>query len=95
MLLRLIQAQEFEGGPTDGFIAAPGHPKSEGWKWMGPLAASTRAHERCRHLGPCSSLGCFLVHGFSTKKGNEPLVPAERTQELYGLAAKSLESITS
>ena len=62
---------------------------------MGPLAASTQVHERHGHSGPRSSLGRFLVHGFSLKKGNEPLGPAERTQELYGLAAKSLESVTS
>ena len=62
---------------------------------MDPLADSTRAHERHEHLGPRSSLGQFLVHGFSSKKGNEPLGPVERTQELYGLAAKSLESIIS
>ena len=62
---------------------------------MGPLAASTRAHKRRGHPGPRSSLGRFPVHGFSSKKGNEPLGPAERTQELYGLAPKSLESVTS
>ena len=62
---------------------------------MGPLAASTRAHERCGHPGPCLSLGQFPVHGFFSKKGNEPLGPAEQTQELYGLAAKSLELVTS
>ena len=62
---------------------------------MGPLAASTRAHERRGHSGPCLSLGLFPVHGFSSKKGNEPLGPAEWTQELYGLAAKSLELVTS
>ena len=62
---------------------------------MGPLAASTWAHERRGHPGPRSSLGQFLVHSFSSKKGNEPLGLAERTQELYGLAAKSLDSVTS
>ena len=71
MLLRPIQAQEFEGWPTDGFMAALGHPKSEGWKGM--LAASTWVHEHHGHLGPRSSIGWFLVHGFSLKKGNEPL----------------------
>ena len=62
---------------------------------MGPLAASTRAHERRRHPGPRSGFGRFPVHGFSMKKGNEPLGPVERTQELYGLAVKNLESVTS
>ena len=62
---------------------------------MGPLVASTQTHERRRHPGPCSSLGRFPVHGFSSKKGNEPLGSAERTQELYGLAAKSLKLVTS
>ena len=62
---------------------------------MGPLAASTQVHERRGHPDPRSSLGQFLVHGFSSKKGNEPLGPAERTQELYGLVAKSLKSVTS
>ena len=62
---------------------------------MGPLAAITWAHERRGHSGPRSSLGRFPVHGFSLKKGNEPLGPVERTQELYGLATKNLESITS
>ena len=95
MLLRPIQAQEFEGWPFDGFTAAPGHPLSEGWKGMDPLAAITQPHERCRHLGPRSSLGWFPVHGFFSKKGNEPLGPTERTQELYGLAAKSLKAVTS
>ena len=94
-LPRPIKAEEFEGWPTDRFIAAPGHPLSEGWKGMGPLAASTRVHECSGHLGPCLGLGWFPIHGFSSKKGNEPLGPAKRTQELYGLAAKSLESVTS
>ena len=62
---------------------------------MGPLVASTRAHKRRGHLGPRLSLGRFLVHGFSSKKGNEPLGPVEQTQELYGLAAKNLELVTS
>ena len=95
MLLLPIQAQEFEGWPSDGFTAALGHPSSEGWKGMGPLAASTRAHERCGHPGPHSSLGRFSVNGFSLKKGNEPLGPVERTRELYGLATENLESVTS
>ena len=55
---------------------------------MGLLVASTWAHEHYGHLGPRSSLGRFLVHGFSSKKGNEPLGPVERTQELYGLALR-------
>ena len=46
-------------------------------------------------MGPCKSLGQFLVYGFFSKKGNEPLGPAEQTQELYRLAAKSLELVTS
>ena len=62
---------------------------------MGPLAASIRVHERRGHLDPRSSLGRFLVHGFSSKKANEPLGPAERTRELYGLATENLESVTS
>ena len=62
---------------------------------MSPLAASTRAHEHRGHLGPRSSLGRFPIHGFSSKEGNEPLGPTEQTQELYGLAAKSLESVTN
>ena len=62
---------------------------------MGPLVASTRAHERRGHPGPCLSLGWFPVHGFSSKKGNEPLGLVERTQELYGLATENLESVTS
>ena len=62
---------------------------------MGPLAASTPAHEHRGHLVPHSSLGWFPVHGFSLKKGNEPLGPVERTRELYGLATENLESVTS
>ena len=62
---------------------------------MGPLAASTRAHERHGHPGPCLSLGRFPVHGFSSKKGNEPLGPVEWTQELYGWATENLEAVTS
>ena len=62
---------------------------------MGPLANSTRAHERRRHPGPCLSLGRFPVHGFSSKKGSEPLGPVERTYKLYGLAIKNLELVTS
>ena len=62
---------------------------------MGPLAANTQEHEHRGHPGPHSSLGRFLVHGFPLKKGSEPLGPIERTQELYGLAAKNLESVTS
>ena len=62
---------------------------------MGPLAATTWAHERRGHLGPCSSLDRFLVHVFSSKKGNEPLGPVERTRELYGLATENLELVTS
>ena len=50
---------------------------------MGPLAASTQAHELRGHLGPRLSLGRFLVHGFFSKKGNEPVGPVEQTQELY------------
>jgi len=62
---------------------------------MGPLAVSTWVYERRRHLGPCLSLGRFTVHGFTSKKGSEPLGPVERTHELYGLVAKNLESVTS
>ena len=62
---------------------------------MGPLVASTWVNERRKHPGPHLSLGQFLVHGFSSKKGNEPMGPAEWTQELYGLAGKSLELLTS
>ena len=62
---------------------------------MGPLAASTRAQERRGHPGPRSSLGRFPVHGFSLKKGNEPLGPVERIRELYGLATENLELVTS
>ena len=62
---------------------------------MGPLAASTWAHECHGHLGPRSGLGRFPVHGFSSKKGNEPLGPIEWTRELYGLATENLESVTS
>ena len=62
---------------------------------MDPLVASTRAHERHGHFGPRLSLGRFLVHGFSSKKGNEALGPVERTQELYGLATKNMELVTS
>ena len=62
---------------------------------MGPLAASTWAHERRGHSGPRSSLGWFPVHGFSMKKGNKPLGLVEWTRELYGLATKNLESVTS
>ena len=71
------------------------HPKSEGWKGMGPLAASTWVHEHRGHSGPRSSLGRFQVHGFSSKKSNEPSEPVERTRELYGLATQNLESVTS
>ena len=62
---------------------------------MGPLVASDQVHERHEHPGPCSSLGQFPVHGFSSKKGNEPLGPVERTHELYGLATENLELVTS
>ena len=62
---------------------------------MGPLVASTRAHECHGQLDPHSSLGWCIVYGFSSKKGSEPLGPVERTRELYGLAAKNLESVTS
>ena len=68
---------------------------SEGWKGMGLLVASTQVHERCGHPDPRLSLGRFLVHGFFSKKGNEPLGPVERTRELYGLATENLESVTS
>ena len=62
---------------------------------MDPLVASTRAHERHGHFGPRLSLGRFPVHGFSSKKGNEPLGLVERTRELYGLATENLELATS
>jgi len=62
---------------------------------MGPLVASTWAHERHGHPNPRLSLSRFPVHGFSLKKGNEPLGPVERTRELYGLATENLESVTS
>ena len=62
---------------------------------MGPLAANTRPHEHHRHPDPRSSLGQSTVHGFSLKKGNEPLGLVERTRELYGLAIRNLESVTS
>ena len=62
---------------------------------QGPLAASTRAHERRGHSGPRSSVGQFTVYGFSSKKDSEPLGPVKHTQQLYGLAAKNLESVTS
>ena len=62
---------------------------------MGPLVASTRAYERHGHPDPRSSLGRCTVHGFCLKKGNEPLGPVERTRELYGLAVRNLELVTS
>ena len=62
---------------------------------MGQLVASTRAHKRHGHPDPHSSLGWWTVHGFSSKKGNEPLGPVEQTRELYGLATKNLDSVTS
>ena len=62
---------------------------------MGPLAASTHAHE-CHELpDPRSSLSRFLVHGFSLKKDREPSGPVEQTRELYGLTAENLEPVTS
>jgi hypothetical protein len=36
-----------------------------------------------------------MAHGFSSQKGNEPSEPVEQARELYGLAAKSLESVAS
>ena len=62
---------------------------------MGPLVASTWVHKRRGHLDLRSSLGWFLIHSFSSKKGNEPLGPVEQTQELSRLATKNLESVTS
>ena len=62
---------------------------------MGPLVASTQAHERHGHLSPRSTLGRFPLYGFSLKKGNEPLGPVEWNRELYGLATENLESVTS
>ena len=62
---------------------------------MGLLAASTWAHKHHGHPDPCLSLGRYTVHDFSSKKGKEPLGPVERTRELYGLAVKNLESVTS
>ena len=62
---------------------------------MGPLVASTWVHERRGHPSPCSSLGRFPIHVFSSKTGNKPLGPAKRTQELYGLATENLELVTS
>ena len=62
---------------------------------MGALAARTQVHERRGHPDPRSSLGRFPVHGFSSKKGKEPLGLVEWTQEIYGLAVKNLESVTS
>ena len=62
---------------------------------MGPLAADTWAHERHGHPGPHLGLGQSTVHGFSSKKGNEPLGPVEWTRELYGLAIENLESVTN
>ena len=62
---------------------------------MGLLAASTWARERHGHPDPHSSLGQSTVHGFSSKKGNEPLGPVERARELYGLAIRNLELVTS
>ena len=61
----------------------------------GPASTNTQAHERYGHPGPRSSPGQRAVHGFSSKKGSEPFGPVERAQELYGLATKNLESITS
>ena len=81
--------------PTDGFTTTLEHPKSEGWEGMGPLAAYTQVHERHGHPGPRSSLVRFPIHGFSSKKGKEPLGPVEWTQELYGLTAENLESVTN
>ena len=62
---------------------------------MGLLVANTQAHEHHGHPGPRLSLGWFVVHGFFSKKGSEPLGPDERIQELYGLAVRNLESVTS
>ena len=73
ILLRPIQVQEFEGWPSDRFTAAPGRRLSEGWKGMGPLAASTRAHKRCEHPSPRLSLGWFPVHGFFLEERQQAL----------------------
>ena len=62
---------------------------------MALLAAITQVHERHRHPDPCLSLGRFIVHNFSSKKGSELLGPVEWTQELYGLTTENLESVTS
>ena len=62
---------------------------------MDLLEANTQAHERYGHPGPCSRPGQRVVHGFSSKKGSKPLGPVEWTQELYGLATKNLELVTS
>ena len=62
---------------------------------MDLLEANTQAHERYGHPSPCLSSSQHDVHGFSSKKGSEPLGPVEWTQELYGLATKNLESVTS
>ena len=62
---------------------------------MGLLAAGTWVHEHHGHPSPRSGLGQGMVHGFSSKKGNEPLGRVERTLELHGLATKNLELVTS
>ena len=55
---------------------------------MGPLAASTQAHERHGHPGR-------MIHGFSSKKSREPSGLVERTRELYDLAIENLELVTN
>jgi hypothetical protein len=53
---RPIKVLGFKSWPTNGFTTAPGHHQSKGRGWMGPIAASTRAHKRHRHPDPRSSL---------------------------------------
>jgi hypothetical protein len=53
---RPIKVRGFIGWPANGFTTAPRHRQSEGRGWMGPLAASTRAHKRHGHSDPRPSL---------------------------------------
>jgi hypothetical protein len=70
-LLWPIMVQGFEGWPTEGSTAAPGH-LSQVWRRMGTLAANTPARGCQGHSDPCLSHDGHPIHGIPRRKAVSP-----------------------
>ena len=93
--LRPVRAQELKGWPINGFDNRSGHLQGKEVERDGPASGQNPSARAPRASRPTFESRPDTIHGFSLKKGREPLGPVERTRELYGLTAENLGSVTS